>query len=804
MAESKSIGQLQKDAEQFFKDKKYDKCIEVCTKIISRDDATEADKASAYFNRGKAKDRQGKYEEAIADYDKAIKLYHFFVPYKTPYTLADYDKVIKLYPKYVNAYINRGNTKDRQGKYEEAIKDYDKAIELDPQNAIAYSNRGLMEDRQRRYRKAIAYYTTAIEKDPKYVNAYINRGITKRKRKKYKEAIADYTTAIELDPKYVNAYINRGNAKYSQGKYEEAIKDYNKAIKLDEQNETAYNNRGNAKYSQKNYKEAIKDYDKAIDLDSKYTTAYINGGNAQYRQEDYKKAEDYYTRAINTNKKNATLYNSRGNAKYKQKNYKKAIKEYDKAIKKNPKYVEAYYNKGYTNFMLGNYEEAIKDYDEAIGIDGKKAEAHYYKGTANFMLGNYEEAIDDYDKAKKCKEDFASAKADYSILKYLLYTKSDDSKVSKVSKFIENLNKALRIGIAEKYKESNISDNKKYCNKKYIFCIFQNVVKILDELKVKVNKKSNKEEYLSHTTRLSVLKQLLPIPPTQKEDLSSQSVASIFRLYHIVYSNDPTEGKILFKKLSIDDETEIPFYVMIASFSKGVISGDDFSELDTIPIWHMYGDDAKGISLLFKTTDIASDETRHIGNPVQNLNILEQDHTQDIDGSEVKRVLENIHQIQNIDDNPLLKPILYKVHYTDVKKPLKDSDKGKIVGYLRDIQNRLKEIEKKEDEKIYKKTLELLSGLRYLIKDKRYEYENEYRLVCFLTLDSIQYDEKDPENDAINRMYVEEDIIAKLDSIIVGAKVPPAKVLEIKYLLRKCDKTKDRKIKVIPSSIPYR
>lgn len=65
------------------------------------------------------------------------------------------------------------------------------------------------------------------------------------------------------------------------------------------------------------------------------------------------------------------------------------------------------------------------------------------------------------------------------------------------------------------------------------------------------------------------------------------------------------------------------------------------------------------------------------------------------------------------------------VLYTD------DGDKA-VNEEIENIKKYLKNI-KKEDKQtpsVYNKTLELLSGVRYLIKDATYAYEKEYRLIC--------------------------------------------------------------------------
>ncbi|MEI0479332.1 tetratricopeptide repeat protein, partial [Brachyspira pulli] len=54
--------------------------------------------------------------------------------------IEDFDKAIKLDPDYVDAYNNRGLTKENLGLYEEALKDYKKALKLDPNNEFAREN----------------------------------------------------------------------------------------------------------------------------------------------------------------------------------------------------------------------------------------------------------------------------------------------------------------------------------------------------------------------------------------------------------------------------------------------------------------------------------------------------------------------------------------------------------------------------------------------------------------------------------------------------------------------------------------
>ncbi|OIO01509.1 MAG: hypothetical protein AUJ49_07535 [Desulfovibrionaceae bacterium CG1_02_65_16] len=54
-----------------------------------------------------------------------------------------YTRAIEAAPTEPLPYINRGVARDDQGRYDEAIADFDRAITLDPSSAAAYANRGV-------------------------------------------------------------------------------------------------------------------------------------------------------------------------------------------------------------------------------------------------------------------------------------------------------------------------------------------------------------------------------------------------------------------------------------------------------------------------------------------------------------------------------------------------------------------------------------------------------------------------------------------------------------------------------------
>ena len=91
--------------------------------------------------------------------------------------------LINLLPVTVNAdtaqdWDNKGYTLYSQGKYEEAIKCFDKALEINPQDAYAWCNKGNSLYSQGKYEEAIKCFDKALEINPKFESAKDTKKMT--------------------------------------------------------------------------------------------------------------------------------------------------------------------------------------------------------------------------------------------------------------------------------------------------------------------------------------------------------------------------------------------------------------------------------------------------------------------------------------------------------------------------------------------------------------------------------------------------------------------------------------------------
>jgi tetratricopeptide (TPR) repeat protein len=148
---------------------------------------------------------------------------------------AAYRRAIKLDPGQQQAQSNLGVTLARQGKLEEAIAHFLKALESpalanESSTSIALGNAfyslGRLEEAEAAYRRA-------IKLDPGQQDAQSNLGVTLARQGKLEEAIYHFRLAIAASPDFAAAHNNLGDGLRAQGKVEEAIEAYEGALRAD-------------------------------------------------------------------------------------------------------------------------------------------------------------------------------------------------------------------------------------------------------------------------------------------------------------------------------------------------------------------------------------------------------------------------------------------------------------------------------------------------------------------------------------------------------------------------------------------
>lgn len=101
-----------------------------------------------------------------------------------------------------DAYLASGLQQAWAGRYDNAIADFDRAIAIAPKSSLAYLNRGLAYQRIGRPDQAKESLDMAIKAAPGSARAYHQRSLLLRSRGDFRRAEADEEKARALDPDY--------------------------------------------------------------------------------------------------------------------------------------------------------------------------------------------------------------------------------------------------------------------------------------------------------------------------------------------------------------------------------------------------------------------------------------------------------------------------------------------------------------------------------------------------------------------------------------------------------------------------
>lgn len=295
-----------------------------------------------------------------------------------------YDKAEMLFrellvrnKKHPDLYNNLGVCLNKQGLYDDAILQYQNAIKCDNLYSRAYSNLGLiLHERFKKYKESEENYLKSLEIEYtdfwthyNLANLYCDIGNYLKAEFHYNEAIKLIPIKSESEIETASIYFNFANFFHTKNlKYDDAKVNYLKCIDL---NPNHYQARCNFAVLLKNifgdYEEAKNQYDEVLRINPKDSITLNNLGNLYYKHlHNITLAEHHFLKSIEFDINCVYPYYGLGLIYFKE-DVKKAKEYFETAIKKDSKFALAHFElaKIYmTN--LNNKELAQKHYVEAF------------------------------------------------------------------------------------------------------------------------------------------------------------------------------------------------------------------------------------------------------------------------------------------------------------------------------------------------------------------------------------------------------------------------------------------------------
>jgi tetratricopeptide (TPR) repeat protein len=197
-----------------------------------------------YANLGVALVHEGKADEAIGDFRRAIEINPNASDIRTNLgsTLLDhgrideaadeFQKAVANDPRNADAHYCLGSIYLNKNLVNEAAVELEQSINLNPYNARAHDALAIVFARQGKVADSVEQSRKALAIDPNYADAYDNLGLTFENNGEFDDAIACYRKSLEINSANASAHYNLGNALFKKGQVDDAISEYQNALRI--------------------------------------------------------------------------------------------------------------------------------------------------------------------------------------------------------------------------------------------------------------------------------------------------------------------------------------------------------------------------------------------------------------------------------------------------------------------------------------------------------------------------------------------------------------------------------------------
>jgi protein O-mannosyl-transferase len=206
--------------------------------------ACTTDNYEAYFGMGDVLLQKGYVDEAITDYQNALRLkpdyeeVHlnlgnaFLQKGWVEDAIIAYQNASRIKPGEAGPHLNLGTALLQKGRVDEAITEFQNALRLKPDHADAHLSLGTAYLQKGRVDDAITEYESALQINPESAEAHFDFGNALRQKGKPDKAAAEFQSAVRIDPKYLEAHCNLGNVLMEMGKMKEAMPHFEQALQI--------------------------------------------------------------------------------------------------------------------------------------------------------------------------------------------------------------------------------------------------------------------------------------------------------------------------------------------------------------------------------------------------------------------------------------------------------------------------------------------------------------------------------------------------------------------------------------------
>ncbi|MGC1781419.1 MAG: tetratricopeptide repeat protein [Acidobacteriaceae bacterium] len=296
-----------------------------------------------------------------------------------------------LAPKSIEVINDLAISLARQGKDDEAIALYERALRLKPGDPVTGRNLGVAYFRAHRYKDALPYLEALSKAMPTF-QALDLTGLDLFALDRYKQAIVYLEQASMKQPSDLPTLDVLGKAYWRTKNYSGVTKVFDRIMAVNPGSPEAHFMMGLAYDVLSKEDDAFKEFQAVLAEDPNYPGVHSSLGLIDFREHKVPQALDEFKQELTRYPNDPVSNYMVGRILRQQNQPAQAIPYLQAAIAVNPNYRDALLELGQCHILLDQPEQAIEPLKKATQVDPEFAQAHFVLGTAYSMAGQTADA----------------------------------------------------------------------------------------------------------------------------------------------------------------------------------------------------------------------------------------------------------------------------------------------------------------------------------------------------------------------------------------------------------------------------
>ena len=301
-----------------------------------------------------------------------------------------FSEVVKQAPDFAEAHFNLGLVREEQGRFDDAVVCFQKALALKPRLHGGNLFLGISEFRLNQLSAAAAAVGKETENYPKDAAAWMWLGVVRLAQDRPEDAVDALDKAAKLKPDDQDILYHRGRAHLLVSK-----NSYAQMFKLDSHSWLVHRVMAQASSEAERHTDAIIEYEAAIKLAPTQPGLHEELGSEYRAVNKIADAEVAFQKELEIDPHNVLAKYKLGAIEVEKGDGAKGKELIEAAQREKPNLVHLDYNLGRAEMLLGNYSTAANHFERSVKTDTDPAvveQAWYQLGTVYRRLHRMDEA----------------------------------------------------------------------------------------------------------------------------------------------------------------------------------------------------------------------------------------------------------------------------------------------------------------------------------------------------------------------------------------------------------------------------